>query len=350
MLPMEGSCVIHQESDTEPGRVNAVGDDVLFRIRLAYQDDEATLDKLVGGAGVCRTCCSRAMRILEKRFGKSWKSQVYKRRQEQQDAARAAAAEAAKHPSKRVREEEAGLRFVPASDGELFHVSPHEGLAQLFQWPALYELNARFALLGYPPMLAGPDLLLHEALWRGLSSVVPECARRAAELVRRDRQAAPEEVWELMCAVPPRAARVVAAMANFAPRPQNAPLTRAFVELLCRAWPPDAAPLPVFFGRPLAESQMERILAAVAMSPFLEYEPDAPTAVLWTVDFDPPALVSLAGAAQLPATCLALREALSAKTRIPPSHLRLSDPLSGAAVELQTLVAAPLLHFLVSAV
>ncbi len=270
------------------------------------------------------------------------------------DTERAAALEAANHPSKRVREEEAGLRFVAAAAPEagehapLFHVGPHERLEDLFQFPAIFEINAYFAELGYPAMLAAPDVLLHETVWHGLGALQPGMSRRAADVVRRNRDATANEVRELMRCVPPSGARVVAALANLIVRPENAELTRLFVELFCRASPRGLSRLPLFFGRPLAESQMERILAAVAMSPFLHYAPAVPTAMLWTVDFDPPAMVSLAGLAQLPASCRALREALSAKCCIPASHLRLADPLSGRELELEDMVAVSLIHFVIA--
>jgi hypothetical protein len=350
LFPM--ACCVHPP-DSKVGRVSEMGEDMLFRVRLAFQGDEAALAKLVPGSLVCRTCASHAMRELKKRFGKDWRQQVQKRRREQREPERAAAevVEAAKHSSKRVRVDDAGLRFAPSPDeGEhrhLFHAGPHERLGDLFRFPALFEINAYFVELGYPAMVAGPDTLLHEPLWHGLCAIAPGASRRAVDLVRRDQQTTAAEVREFMRMVPRSGVRIVAALGNVIAAQENAGLTRMFVELLCRCAQDAATRLPLFFGRRLTESQLERILAAVASSPSLRIAADTPGAFLWTDDFDPPTLVSLAGLVELPASCRVLQAALSKRIRIPASHLRLCDPLSGHELAPDDAVHRHLLHFVV---
>ncbi len=82
-------CVLHVPGTRAPFRTSSPGDDVLFRLRLAFEKDEATLKKLIPGCEVCPSCSGRAMRSLVAVFGKhTFKAKIAARKNEYFDRQR----------------------------------------------------------------------------------------------------------------------------------------------------------------------------------------------------------------------------------------------------------------------
>ncbi len=347
-------CVVHRP-DMAPYRHAAVmGDDVLFRMRLAFEKDPASLAVLVPGAAVCKTCCSAAMRVLKKRFGReAWMAQVQLRKTELEDGRRAAVAVALANPAKRAREGDDGLvmdEAAPPEQGpadnimELFTVGENETLEQVLSRPVLAEINHMFFRLGYPTMAGPRGVLYNDSIWRGLALLSPRIHARVAAAVTSEQVPSIDEVLQLVGDVPPSGSSVVTALAQVQVRPQNAEFGAWMTGLLCSSIPRDAPRKPSLFGRELTAEQVERILKSAFTSAQVCVSEERVAALLWTGDIDRPAVLPLGEAVQVPLAAGGLHAAVAAELHVPWSLVAVVDPLTGAEMPPQTLVTQRLFH------
>lgn len=278
---MEVSCVIHPHGKrVGGGGGNVVGDAVLQRLRLALAEDALALVRLVPGCRVCRACCAMAMRAL--------KRSANKRPREEE----------------REKEEEAPLVLEPLVDD------------------VTVEVNALFAVLGYPRMAGEGCCAVAASLWSALSTVAPTAAVKVEALLQR-KVPPVEDVVGALAEVPPRAVlEALAGDGEEPPRPENA----LFVGELVRSLYAGGAH-PGLFDTVVPQDKLRVVLSHAARSPFVRFDGEQLCAALWTRNWDPPTLVVVEGVAR-GASVLDVRAALARQLCVPRDVLRIDGELT----------------------
>ncbi len=283
-------CLLHAGKST---KVSVIGENVLFRLRLAYERDEAVLQKLVPGCQVCASCCARVTRQLAQTYGKnSWKAKVNARRNEYLDRQRS-------EQKKRVRVEEepsfaASVFQAPsfamvstfriAQEEDVFTVLPSDSLAALFRAPIAAELNSLFFALGFPDEMVGRDGALPlSPVWKGLAALQPSLPMQLRSLVEA------EEMPRLS---------TIKALFRCIPRYSNALSLMAGVSCLRNCLPLVVELLALFHSCPKPFGlyvDVKRLLTKVASATSTVWDGKSLAAALWTREFDAPTLLPLTG-------------------------------------------------------
>ena len=189
-------CAFHPDELISTKKLSFVKEEVLFRLRLAFEGDAAALAILVPGVRVCSACTAKAIRTLIAKYGKSWKSQTRARRIDAQERE----LKRERVLEEQQEQEEDIQRFVDvvrapvfsivssqprtAREDNAFALSPSDTLANIIGASAIAEINLLFRALKYPvEMVLRNGTFPRHSVWQGLASLQPSLPRSLSELI-----------------------------------------------------------------------------------------------------------------------------------------------------------------------